>query len=215
MNQPLPVPDAESHFTETLRAAAITTRRNSGGTVIELRMALLAYLDNVVVSGRTLRDLVSSDPTRLEMRATDALYEARNRHELDLCTSREAHREQERTTNENKRALLAAHRGNVPVVQRDHEVLGFSLLTDPFGTSISSPLVSDVVDSKKYDGLRAIGVRSGDAKHIVNAFANGCARFVTTDTRDILPKKAAIENLCPGLTVVRPTELAIELNLEY
>lgn len=175
-------------------------------------MPLRAYLDNVIVSGLIRGDVESSDPKQTEMNATLALYAAHNRRALDLVTSAEAYREQERTRDPKTRALLSAHRGTVPGVERDHEVLAFGQSSDQFGGSTTSPLVSDVLDRDLFDKLQSKGVHDSDAKHIVNAFVNARTRFVTTD-RILLRDRATIEYVCPSLKIVRPSELAAELKL--
>ncbi len=172
------------------------------------------YFDNVIVCGLVLRDVMKNNPDRPdEMKAIDALLSAFQRNEVDLYSSAESFREQERTRNVETRARLLSNRGRLPGVKRDHDVLGFSRLTDHIGTCICSPLVSDVVDTALHAQLRSAGIEDCDAKHIVNAVVNGCARFVTTDTKDIHPKRTEIERLCPQLKVVWPTDLARELGL--
>ncbi len=84
-----------------------------------------AYLDNVIVSGRVRMDL---EPT--EMAAVQKLYEFAQCAVLEIATSREAWREQERARDANVRAELQERRADVPVVADDHRVLGFSHLQD-------------------------------------------------------------------------------------
>jgi hypothetical protein len=55
--------------------------------------------------------------------------------------------------------------------------------------------------------LRAEGLKERDARHVANAFVNGCHFFVTLDTKDILPIRTAIEVLCAPMRIVTPTEL--------
>jgi hypothetical protein len=43
------------------------------------------------------------------------------------------------------------------------------------------------------------------------AVANDCHQFVTLDTRDLLPKRSAIESICPQLKVMTPTEAVAAL----
>jgi hypothetical protein len=44
------------------------------------------------------------------------------------------------------------------------------------------------------------------------AIHNKCDRFVTLDTRDLLPKRSALAPLCQGTKIVTPSELAAELS---
>jgi len=49
-------------------------------------------------------------------------------------------------------------------------------------------------------------LKDADAKRVMYAVANDCDYFVTLDTRDLLPRRSAIESICPLLKVVTPTE---------
>src|SRR2546422_8912912 len=88
------------------------------------------YLDNVIASGRIRSDL---EPT--EMAAVRQLDQQAADGKLEILTSRESWREQERTKDPAVCNALGQSRGDVPVVQDDHRVLGFSTLTDQYGGS--------------------------------------------------------------------------------
>ena len=128
-------------------------------------------------------------------------------------TSAESWREQEKTVNPQRRATLAGGRETVPRVEQDHTVLGFGHSADQLGGFVAYPLVTDVVDKHLIEALRVASLTDADARHLMYAVHNGCCRFVTLDTRDLLPKRSQVEALCSGLKIVTPVELATELNL--
>ena len=76
---------------------------------------------------------------------------------------------------------------------------------------ISSPIISDIVDEDLFAKLIAAGLQDADAKHVMHAVANNCQVFVTLDTCDLLPRRSAIEAVCPHLRIVKPTEFVAEL----
>ena len=49
-------------------------------------------------------------------------------------------------------------------------------------------------------------LKDADAKHVMYAVANDRYYFVTLDTRDLLPRRSAIESICPQLKIMTPTE---------
>ena len=159
------------------------------------------YLDNVIVSGRIRSDL---EPT--ELAAVQRLEQPPYRDELQIVTSRESWREQERTHDPRIRAALRHGQADVPVVQNDHAVLGFSQSQDQYGGFVANPLVTDIVDESLFAILRAEGLDSEDARHLMYAVCNGCQRFVTLDP-DFLGRRAQLETRCRGLRILKPTEL--------
>jgi len=161
------------------------------------------YFDNVIDSGVKRGDL--HPPEELEAaRALDA------DPSLEAVTSRQSWREQERTRDDTTRQLLKDARPEVPTVPDDHRVLGMAHYQDRFGGMMSMPLVSDITDRALYDALVAAGLKTDDAQHLMYAVTNGCERFVTMDTKDILPIRHQLEPLCRGLKIARPTELVAE-----
>jgi len=167
--------------------------------------AMKVYLDNVIVSG-----LVRSDLEPTEQAAVRKLMHQPFRDQIEVVTSRESWREQERTTDSDVRDELRRHRGDIDVVQEDHRLLGFSYLQDQYGGFIANPLVTDVVDEALFSALGGIGLKHGDARHLMNAACNGCHRFVTTDP-DFLVKRDELQALCGDLRIVKPSELFNEL----
>lgn len=168
-----------------------------------------AYLDNVICSGLALRDL---DPPA-EMSATLALVSARDRGELNLVTSVESWREQDRTKNPEQRATLRESREGVPRVKQDHTVLGFAHCADHLGGFVANPLVTDMVDESLFQRLKTVGLADADARHVMYAVHSNCDRFVTLDARDLLPRRSQVETVCAGLKVVTPVQLATELGV--
>lgn len=167
-----------------------------------------AYLDNVVASG-----LARADLPAMEMKAAEAIARAAQASVLEIVTSAESRREQDRAAEPSVRAVLHGKRDQVPRMSDDHKVLGFSQNTDPCGGYVVAPLVTDVVDETLLAQLQAAGLKRGDAYHIMYAAHGRCDWFVTLDERDILPRKTDIEALCAPLRVVRPSELTVSLGL--
>ncbi len=168
-----------------------------------------AYLDNNVVSGLARGDLQPA----MELEAAKAIVRAAQRGVLEIVTSAESHREQDRAADPSVRAVLQGKRDQVPRMSDDHKILGFSQNTDPYGGYVVAPLVTDVVDETLLAQLQGAGLKRADAYHIMYAAHGRCDWFVTLDEHDILPKKTDIETLCAPLRVVRPSELTVRLGL--
>ena len=162
-----------------------------------------AYLDNCVVSGMVRGDL---DPA--EMAVIPALKTAVDEGRLRLVTSFESHREQDRATDPNVRALLVQARPDFPLVAENEKLLGFNIQDEP-GTFISSPMLTEYVDADLYEKLKKRGLKDADARHLMYAVHNKCDRFVTTDP-DFLSRRTELAALCRGTKIVLPSELAAE-----
>jgi hypothetical protein len=167
------------------------------------------YYDNVIASGLVTGRLWP-ETERKSLSEIEAAHESGI---IKRVTSRESWREQERTRDDARRAQLESARDLVSVVQADHRLLGFSHLYGPYGTIAANPIVSDLIDEPLFNDLRTIGLNESDARHFMYAAANGCVRFVTLDS-DFLDRKPMLEARCPALSVVRPSELAVELRHE-
>jgi hypothetical protein len=166
------------------------------------------YLDNVITCGWILKDLKAQE----EMEAVDRLYVLHDAGIVKLVTSKMSRIEQARTADAQKLAALAASADLVSVVQNDGRLLGFANLD--YGTRgfISYPLMDDIVDPTLFEQLtKTAGLKDADAKHVMYAVANDSHHFVTLDTRDLLPKRSAIELICPQLKVMTPTEAVAAL----
>jgi predicted nucleic acid-binding protein len=167
------------------------------------------YLDNVIVSGKVRGDL---QPPQ-EMAAVHALVKADEKGQIEIYTSRWSWAEQDRTRNDFVRVTLKESRGEIEVVADDHRVLGFWNQDDPrFGTVTTNSMVTEIVDESLFAELKKAGISDGDARHLMYAIHNKCDRFVTLDTRDLLPKRSDVAPLCRGTKIVRPSELAAELS---
>ena len=167
------------------------------------------YLDNVITSGWVLKDL---KPTE-EMQAVERLYALHDAGVIKRVTSKMSGIEQARTTDLQKRAALAANANLVSVVQNDHRLLGFANLDYGARGFISYPLIDDIVDTALFQQLtKNAGLKAADAKHVMYAVANDCDYFVTLDTRDLLPRRSAIESICPKLKIMTPTEAVATLS---
>jgi hypothetical protein len=109
------------------------------------------------------------------------------------------------------RAAFVARRDEVSVVQADHRLLGFNHQDLGRYGFIASPIISDIVDDELFTNLKAAGLKDDDdAKHIMYAAKNDCHYFVTLDTKDLLGYRDAIEAVCPGIRIVRPSEFIAE-----
>ncbi len=165
------------------------------------------YLDNVIASARVRDDLASVE----ERRALKLIQEHSNFRKLEIVTSRESWREQERTRNAEVREELHASRDKTPVVVHDHKVLGFNSVDLGYRGFISSPLVTDIVDDAMFGRLQTAGLKSADARHLMYALCNDCICFVTTDP-DFLDRRTVIQTAYPKIRIVKPSELLLEMD---
>jgi hypothetical protein len=164
------------------------------------------YLDNVIASARVRDDLASRD----ERSALKLIQEHSNFGKLEMVTSRESWREQERTRNAEALEELRASRDKTPVVSQDHRLLDFNSVDLGQYGFIASPLITDIVDETMYTDLQSKGLKNADARHLMYALCNGGVRFVTTDP-DFLDRCSAIEAAYPQIRIVKPTELLAEM----
>jgi hypothetical protein len=177
------------------------------GVSLTRKNVMRVYYDNVIASG-----LVTGKIWPEAERA--ALLEVEAAHQKGIIkrvTSRESWREQERTRDGTRRAQLQSARDLVSVVQADHRVLGFSNVEGPYGTFAANPIVTDLVDEALFVDLTEFGLKEPDARHFMYAATNSCERFVTLDSH-FLDRRQLLEGRCPSLRVVRPSELAAELD---
>jgi hypothetical protein len=169
---------------------------------------LRVYLDNVIASGRVRRDLVPPN----EMAAVDRIDKLHAERRLKVVTSKMSTIEQRRTSDLALRSTFIERSDEVSMVQGDHRVLGFQNIDYGHLGFISYPPVTDIVNDALFATLLALGLKDADAKHVMYAVENDCQIFLTLDTRDILPRRAAIEAACGHMRILRPTELIAELN---
>ena len=161
------------------------------------------YIDNMIASAVVRRDLA-------ELPEMEALNRLQDIAPLEIVTSRESWREQERTKNPDVRAELRDARSGIPVVADDHKLLGFNTINYGYHGFITSPLVTDIVDEPTFAKLKDLGLEDADARHLMYALHNGCVRFVTTDPH-FLTRRDGIEATYPAIRVVKPSELLQEV----
>jgi predicted nucleic acid-binding protein len=149
-----------------------------------------AYLDNVIICGRVRNDL---EPT--EMTAVRQIESAAQCGQLNIVTSREAWREQDRTRDADLRSRFEQDRREVEVVREDHRMLGVRPQYDNHG-----------------DWFGKAGLKDADARHFMYAVHNGCDRFVTTDPH-FLDRRPQLQPLGRGILIQRPSDLVAELGL--
>jgi len=171
-------------------------------------MPMKVYLDNVIVSGKVRGDLRPPE----EMAAVRALVKADEKGQIEIYTSRWTWSEQDRTRDDVIRVKLKESRGEIEVVADDHRVLGFWNQEGRFGTEVTNPMVTEIVDERLFADLKKAGISDGDGRHLMYAIHNKCDRFVTLDTGDLLPKRSDVTPLCRGTKIVTPSELAAELS---
>jgi predicted nucleic acid-binding protein len=164
------------------------------------------YFDNVIVSALVRGDLASSD----EQRALTLPQDHLNFRKLEIVTSKETWREQDRTRCERTREELRSSRDKTPVVSEDHKLLGFNSVDLGHRGFISSPRITDIVDEEIFAKLRAVGLKSGDARHLMYALFNGCVRFVTTDL-DFLNRRTTIGATYSKIRIIKPSEMLEEI----
>jgi predicted nucleic acid-binding protein len=167
-----------------------------------------AYFDNCIESGRVRIDL--QPPS--EMAAVEALLKAEAEGKVEIVTSRETWREQDKAANPAVRAQLAQARGEIPVVSNDHKLVGIHNQMDHLGTVSATPIISDIIDDALFKSLMAAGLKDADARHLMYAARNGCDRLVTTDP-DFTSRLPQLESLCQGLKIATPSELAAVLSM--
>jgi hypothetical protein len=168
-----------------------------------------AYLDNNIVSGIVRGDL--AEPT--EMAAVRQIEAAVQGGPLSIVTSREAWREQDRTSDAGVRAQLRQERDKVELVTEDHLMLGARAQYDSRGNWYANcPILTEMVDDKLFAELKKAGLKEADARHFMYAVHNGCDRFVTTDPH-FLDRRTPLQVLGRGILIQKPSDLVAELGL--
>jgi predicted nucleic acid-binding protein len=164
-----------------------------------------AYLDNMIVCGIVRSDLGG------EMTAVRNILERTSSRQLEVLTSSESQREQDRTKDESVRSQFEQRRPIVPGVAEDHLLLGIRAQYLPGGGFYANtPILTEVVDETLLATLKAAGLKAADARHLMYAVHNGCDWFVTTDAH-FLDRRPALEESCRGLRILKPSELVAEL----
>src|SRR5215216_5838257 len=103
------------------------------------------YLDNVIVSGITRRDLTPA----AEMTAVLDIVgmNLAGRLEIACVTSRETWREQDKTKDRARRSLFEQDRPKIPVVPADHQLIGSHNSQDHLGGFCVCPIITDTIGS--------------------------------------------------------------------
>jgi len=158
--------------------------------------------DTVINSGLVTGDL--NPPEEMK-----AVHEIEHLHDAGLIKrvkTEQANVEEKRTNNQARREMLEAARDYVSVVQPIVKPIPFSTQEDDDGSFRSSPPLTDIIDREMFDTLRTLGLKEGDAKHLTYAVKGDrpCDYFITLDTKDLLPHKAAIE-AAYSIRVMKPT----------
>jgi hypothetical protein len=123
------------------------------------------YLDNVITSGWILKDLKPHE----EMEAVERLYALHDAGIIKRVTSKISGIEQARTTDLQKRAVLAASVDLVSVVQNDHRLLGFANLDYGARGFISYPSRSKaLIDARAWIAPR-MDLPEGTVSHQVRS----------------------------------------------
>jgi predicted nucleic acid-binding protein len=166
------------------------------------------YFENCIESGRARAQLQPD-----QMAAVSALMKAAEDGNIEIFTSQETYREQDRVPPAQRTKLVEA-RGDVPLVTDDHKLLGFHNQMDRLGTVSVTPFVTESVDADLFTSFTKVGLKDADARHLMYAVHNGCDRFVTVDRDFFHARRPQLEPLCRGLKIATPVELAAELKLD-
>jgi hypothetical protein len=175
----------------------------SNGTAAQLKV----YFENTIESGRARPQLPPD-----ELAAVQLLLKAAADGKLEIVTSQETYREQDRVPPDHRPKLVKA-RADVPLVTENEKLLGFHNQMDRLGTVSTTPILTEYVDTDLFQSLTNEGLEDADARHLMYAVHNGCDRFVTVDKHFLFPRQPRLELLCRGLKIRRPVELANELKL--
>jgi hypothetical protein len=167
------------------------------------------YLDNCVVSNEA-RSNLQAHPD--EMAAVRAIYTAKDAGKIEIITSDQTTREQDRWFNEVGRKMLKEARSKLQMID-DHRQLAGHAVYDQHSGSTAMVLGSSSLDQHLHNEFRGLRLSDDDAQHLVNAVHEGCDWFVTTDFNDFRDRRVSLELHCRGLKIVWPTELVEKLGL--
>jgi len=130
-----------------------------------------------------------------EAAAVFNLLRVHRQGKIHLLRSNIIRHEVERTRSAaQKDALIGDFLELVPVAN-DEKVLGFhTQQTDPYGGSVTNPLVSDVQDERLAERLQNnLKLPKPDAQHLAQAISNGADIFLTRDEEHFLNQRQTIE----------------------
>ena len=171
------------------------------------------YCDTDTLSHNVERH-ANQPEVRAELDALRLLLKQHADGRVVMYRSRVNLRELEQTRNADQLRLLAAdYEALEPVPLGERHYGNSEEMVDPFGSVVSSPLVSDVQDEKILAELQGYGLSRRDAEHITQAGCNGCEVFLTRDRALLLKFRPFIEARFPQLRVLQPSQLEVELAL--
>ena len=130
---------------------------------------------------------------------------------MEICTSRQSWKEQDRATNRHIRDSFREERDAIPVVPYDRELMGGALVPDLTGSFVQNRAQTEIIDSMLYTDLRRIGLDEGDSMHFMYAFHNRANRFLTTDM-DFIDRAKELEERCPTIRICTPSQMVAELD---
>jgi predicted nucleic acid-binding protein len=169
---------------------------------------LKVYLETSVISALERRDQPD-----VEMTALYSLVQLAKEGTLTLVTSRESIREIGRTPIATTKAALMKHYVAIEELKDDHVLLSIGNYSDRW-TSISWPIISDIVDQAVFAKLGEIELTGSDQKHLMYAIHNKCDVFLTFDRYDFIKggRRAEIEASFPSIKIRTPGELRSDID---
>ena len=171
------------------------------------------YCDTDTLFHNTQRHADQCD-VKIELQALTFLLTKHRAGEITMFRSRVNLREVQGTKNATQLSRLLADYDDLQPVPLDERHYGNSdEIVDPFGSVISSPLVSDVWDEKIFAELQDLGLERHDAEHITQALCNRCDVFLTRDYDSIIKIRNRIQSRFPEIRILKPSELETQLNL--
>lgn len=169
------------------------------------------YCDTDTLLHNTKRHADQPD-VRTELNALTVLLNKHTAGEITLFRSRVNLRELQATENAaQSRSLLSDYEALQPVPFDERHYGNSDEVVDPWGSVISSPLVSDVQDEKMLAQLQGLGLKPKDAEHITQALCNSCEVFLTRDEDSIIKIRNRIETRFPDIKILKPSELENQL----
>jgi hypothetical protein len=164
------------------------------------RVVLKVYMDNVVASAITKKDLEPAE----EQEALEAILIPSDK--FGLYVSPQCNREMDRIPNEEHRRERTAGIAGYPHVKDVYLILGFQSPLDWRIGGAVGPLIDDKPDRKLYEWLRSLGLDENDAMHMMYAIHNTCDIFLTNDRKNFSSRREKIQERYPSIKVTWPTE---------
>jgi len=161
------------------------------------------YLDNNVLSAMGKDDMPAQEASPISI--ISAIFDA---GEVILYTSEVTMEVLNKWQGDKKPKVLWHYQRlpKVPYIERQ-ELQGFQTYTDR-RTFLAWPMIEDHPD---WSTLRAMGLETHDAHHLMVAIVNGCNVFLTCDKGDFCPSRARIEQEYPQIQIMWPSEALYRL----